>query len=126
MPMRLTAKRLPIFKGPEAQAQTVLEMYKFLKPRMDKMDMSLSKLELSQRGSWSAQLESGATLELGHGTQQEIGDRLQLFFKTVTQIASRYGRTASSLLSADLRYENGYALRLRGVTTLAVDGLKKP
>jgi cell division protein FtsQ len=42
------------------------------------------------------------------------------------QIASRYGRTASSLLSADLRYENGYALRLRGVTTLAVDGLQKP
>jgi cell division protein FtsQ len=120
------SEALPILKGPEAQAQTVLEMYKFLKPRMDKMDMSLNKLELSQRGSWSAQLESGATLELGHGSQQEIGDRLQLFFKTVTQIASRYGRTASSLLSADLRYENGYALRLRGVTTLAVDGLKKP
>jgi cell division protein FtsQ len=65
-------------------------------------------------------------MELGHGTQQEIGDRLQVFFKTLTQITSRYGRTASSLLSADLRYENGYALRLRGVTTLAVDGLKKP
>ena len=120
------SEALPILKGPEAQAQTVLEMYKFLKPRLDKMDMSLNKLELSQRGSWSAQLESGATLELGHGSQQEIGDRLQLFFKTVTQIASRYGRMASSLLSADLRYENGYALRLRGVTTLAVDGLKKP
>jgi len=120
------SEALPILKGPEAQAHTVLEMYKFLKPRMDKMDMSLNKLELSQRGSWSAQLESGATLELGHGTQQEIGDRLQLFFKTVTQITSRYGRTANSLLSADLRYENGYALRLRGVTTLTVDGLKKP
>jgi len=117
---------LPILKGPESQAQTVLEMYKFLKPRLDKMDMSLNKLELSQRGSWFAQLESGATMELGHGTQQEIGDRLQVFFKTLTQITSRYGRTASSLLSADLRYENGYALRLRGVTTLAVDGLKKP
>jgi cell division protein FtsQ len=126
MPDDVDSETLPIFKGPEAQAQTVLEMYKFLKPRMDKMDMSLNKLELSQRGSWSAQLESGATLELGHGTQQEIGERLQLFFKTLTQITSRYGRTASSLLSADLRYENGYALRLRGVTTLAVDGLKKP
>lgn len=120
------SEALPILKGPEAQAKTVLEMYKFLKPRMDKMDMSLNKLELSQRGSWSAQLESGATLELGHGTQQEIGDRLQLFFKTVTQIASRYGRTASSILSADLRYDNGYALKLRGVTTLTVDSLKKP
>jgi cell division protein FtsQ len=101
-------------------------MYKFLKPMMAKMDMSLDKLELSQRGSWTAQLASGATLELGHGTQQEISDRLQLFFKTLTQVASRYGRTVTSLLSADLRYDNGYALRLRGVSTVVPDGLKKP
>jgi cell division protein FtsQ len=65
-------------------------------------------------------------LELGQGTQQELGDRLKLFSKTLTQVASRYGRTTTSLLSADLRYESGYALRLRGVSTLAVDGLKKP
>ncbi|MEY3887399.1 MAG: Cell division protein FtsQ [Pseudomonadota bacterium] len=117
---------LPTLKGPESQAKTVLEMFHYLKPLMAKMDMNLDKLELSQRGSWSAQLESGATLELGNGSQQEIGSKLQLFFKTLTQVASRYGRTATSLLSADLRYENGYALRLRGVSTLAVDGLKKP
>ena len=53
---------LPTLKGPESQAKIVLEMFKFLKPRMEKMDMSLDKLELSQRGSWSAQLESGATV----------------------------------------------------------------
>lgn len=117
---------LPTLKGPEAQAKTVLEMFKYLKPLMAKMDMNLDKLELSQRGSWSAQLESGATLELGHGDPQEIAERLQLFSKTLTQVASRYGRTTTSLLSADLRYESGYALRLRGVSTLAADGLKKP
>ena len=117
---------LPTLKGPESQAKIILEMVKFLKPRMEKMDMGLDKLELSQRGSWSAQLESGATLELGHGSQQEVGDRLQLFFKTLTQVTSRYGRTTSSMLSADLRYENAYALRLKGVTTVAADSVKKP
>ena len=117
---------LPTLKGPESQAKVVLDMFQYLKPLMAKMDMNLDKLELSQRGSWSAQLESGATLELGHGDPQEIGERLQLFSKTLTQVASRYGRTTTSLLSADLRYENGYALRLRGVSTLAADGLKKP
>jgi len=117
---------LPLLKGPESQAKTVLEMYKFLKPLLAKMDMSLDKLELSQRGSWTAQLESGANLELGHGTQQEIAERLQTFFKTLTQVASRYSRTVSSLLSADLRYENGYALRLRGVSTVVPEVLKKP
>lgn len=120
------ADNLPLLKGPESQAKTVLEMYRFLKPMLAKMDMSLDKLELSQRGSWSAQLESGANLELGHGSQQEIAERLQTFFKTLTQVASRYGRTVSSLLSADLRYENGYALRLRGVSTVVPEVLKKP
>jgi cell division protein FtsQ len=117
---------LPTLKGPESQAKIVLEMFQYLKPLMASMDMALEKLELSHRGSWSAQLESGASLELGSGTQQELGDRLKLFSKTLTQVASRYGRTTTSLLSADLRYESGYALRLRGVSTLAVDGLKKP
>jgi cell division protein FtsQ len=117
---------LPTLKGPESQAKTVLEMYQYLKPLMAKMDITLDRLELSQRGSWSAQLESGASLELGGGTQQELGERLNLFSKTLTQVTSRYGRTTSSLLSADLRYESGYALRLQGVSTLAVDGLKKP
>ena len=120
------ADSLPLLRGPEAQAKVVLEMYKFLKPMMAKMDMGLEKLELSQRGSWTAQLETGAYIELGHGSQQEVGDRLQLFFKTLTQVASRYGRTSTSMLSADLRYENGYAIRLRGVSTLVPDGLKKP
>ena len=100
-------------------------MYQFLKPLLAKMDMRIDKLELSQRGSWSVHLESGATLELGHGSQQEVGERLQIFFKTLTQVSSRYGRTATSLLSADLRYENGYALRLRGVSTVVPESLKK-
>jgi cell division protein FtsQ len=116
---------LPLLKGPESQAKTVLEMYQFLKPLLAKMDMRIDKLELSQRGSWSVHLESGSTLELGHGSQQEVGERLQIFFKTLTQVSSRYGRTATSLLSADLRYENGYALRLRGVSTVVPESLKK-
>jgi cell division protein FtsQ len=117
---------LPLLAGPDSQAPFVLEMYKFLKPKFDPMDMTIDKLELSQRGSWTLQLDSGAVIELGQGTQQEISERLHVFFKTLTQVASRYNRTATSLMSADLRYENGYALRLRGVSTLAVDGLKKP
>ncbi len=53
-------------------------------------------------------------LELGHGSPQEIEARTRLFLATVTQVSSRYGR---DLESADLRYGNGYAIRLRGVTT---------
>ena len=43
--------------------------------------------------------------------------RLQRFVRTLTQVAGKYGRRADALESADLRYEDGYALRLKGVTT---------
>ena len=40
------------------------------------------------------------------------------------QVASRYGRRPEALVSADLRHGDGYAVRLRGVSTTA-DALKK-
>jgi len=40
-------------------------------------------------------------------------------------VASRYGRTPEALVSADLRHADGYALRLRGVTTTGADTAKK-
>jgi len=45
--------------------------------------------------------------------------RVRRFVVTVSQTSSRYGR---NIESADLRYPSGYALRLRGVTTVAADG----
>ncbi len=43
----MDSETLPTLKGPESQAKIVLEMFKFLKPQMEKMDMGLDKLELS-------------------------------------------------------------------------------
>jgi cell division protein FtsQ len=40
-------------------------------------------------------------------------------------VTSRYGRKSDALETADLRHKDGYALRLRGVSTLAANGLKK-
>jgi cell division protein FtsQ len=40
-------------------------------------------------------------------------------------VSSRYGRNPEALETADLRHENGYALRLRGVTTSALEVQKK-
>jgi cell division protein FtsQ len=40
-------------------------------------------------------------------------------------VISRYGRQASAIEAADLRHENGYAIRLRGVSTVVADGPKK-
>lgn len=116
---------LPKLSGPDGQSADVLAMYRTLAPLLTGMDMRLELLELTGRGSWRARLDGGAVIELGRGAPDEVGDRLQRFLKTLTQVTSRYARSPGSVESADLRHVNGYAVKLRGVTTLAADGGKK-
>lgn len=108
------AEDLPLLNGPAGQAPLVLQAYQVLSPLFDETDASLEQLQLSGQGSWRAQLDSGAVIELGHGSLDEIQTRTRRFIATLTQVSSRYGR---DLESADLRYGNGYAVKLKGVTT---------
>jgi cell division protein FtsQ len=111
--------------GPEGQSAEVLAMYHALAPLFGPMELPVEQLELSNGGSWRARLESGAVIELGRGGQEDILARARRFLKTLTQVTARYARRANALESADLRHENGYALRLRGVTTPANLAAKK-
>lgn len=109
------AEGLPLLSGPQGQALLVLQTYQALLPMFEEMDAVLEQLRLSGQGSWHAQLDSGATIELGHGSTDEIQARARRFIATLTQVSARFER---NLESADLRYGNGYAVKLRGVTTL--------
>jgi cell division protein FtsQ len=109
------ADDLPLLNGPQGQAVLVLQGYRLVTPLVEKLDSSLSLLELTSRGTWRARLENGAVIEMGQGSPADIEARMQRFVATVTQTSSKFGR---DLESADLRYENGYALKLRGVTTV--------
>lgn len=116
---------LPRLNGPEGQGQEVLEMYRILAPQFEKMKLSIDALELSRRGSWSLRLDGGAEIELGRGSRDEVDERVQRFLKTLTQVVSKYGRQANSIESADLRHDNGYAIRMRGVSTQVAEAGKK-
>jgi cell division protein FtsQ len=117
--------KLPRLKGPDVQSQTVVHMYRHLLPMFEAVDMGIDQLELTPRGSWRVLTDRGALLELGRGTEAEMAAQLQVFFKTLAQVTARYGRTPNALEGADLRHKDGYALRLRGVSTLEADGKKK-
>ena len=71
------------------------------------------------------ELESGATIEMGRGGVTEVLERVRRFLATLTQVSSRYTRQPSALESADLRHDNGYAIRLRGVSTVVAVTPKK-
>lgn len=105
---------LPTLQGPEGSAPQMLEMLRRLGPVCERLDAQVETLALSARGSWRVELDSGAAIELGRGSDDEVIARTERFASTLTQMSSRYGR---ALESADLRHNEGYALRLRGVST---------
>ncbi len=113
-PGDVESEELPLLNGPKGQAPQVLQAYLDISPLFEEMDAVLEQLSLSDQGSWRAQLDTGAVIELGHGSLAEVQTRTRRFVDTVTQVASRFGRDVES---ADLRYGSGYALKLRGVTT---------
>jgi cell division protein FtsQ len=116
---------LPRLGGPTEQAGQVLGMYRVLLPLFQPFELTLEELTLSSRGSWRAVLDTGAVIELGRGRSEEVAARTQRFLATVAPVAKQYGRTVAAVEGADLRHNEGYALRLRGVTTVVSDPKKK-
>jgi len=106
---------LPTLNGPDGSAPQLLAMLGRLKPVFERLDMHVDALSLSGRGSWRAELDSGAEIELGRGTDDEVVERSERFVGSVTQVISRYQRP---LEYADLRHHDGYAVRLKGITTV--------
>lgn len=104
----------PAHPAPD-QARMMLDMLHRLQPLVAPLQGEIDTLRLTDRGSWSLELDSGADIELGRGTEDEIAERLQRFVRTVPELHRQY---PAPLQHADLRYPEGYAVKLRGVATL--------
>ncbi len=113
---------MPRLDGPEGSAPQVLAMYRGLQPLLERIELGIEQVVLSGRGGWSLHLDSGATVELGRGSSEEVLARSQRFAQTLTQVTAKYGRRPEALVTADLRHTDGYAVKLRGVTTTGTQG----
>jgi len=116
---------LPTLQGPDGSSAHVLAMYGRLQATLAALGAHVETLALSARGSWRAELDSGAELQLGRGEDDAVIERTQRFVGTLTQVLARYQRP---LEYADLRHNEGYAVRLKGITTtlgVADKGAKK-
>ena len=107
---------LPQFAGPEGTSAQVLEMYRRLQPMFAAMDAEVTALRLSGRGSWKVDLDNGAAVELGRGTQEEVTERTTRFIRTVPQVLRKFH---APLENADLRHAEGYAVKLKGLSVNA-------
>ncbi len=114
---------LPTLRGPDGSAAHMLALLGRLQPVFGALDAHIDALELSGRGSWRVELDTGAQVELGRGTDDEVIERTQVFTATLAQVTQRYQR---ALQYADLRHNEGYAVRLKGVSTAVDAGPAKP
>ena len=107
---------LPQFAGPNGTSGQVLRMYHRLQPLFAGLDAEVTALRLSGRGSWKADLDDGASVELGRGTEDEVVERTQRFIRTVPQVLRKFN---APLATADLRHAEGYAVKLKGLSVAA-------
>jgi cell division protein FtsQ len=107
---------LPQFSGPQGSSAQMLSLYRRLVPVFAPA-RRIESLHLSGRGSWRVELDSGANVQLGRGSEDELVARTERFVRSVDQVTGRFQR---ELEYADLRHADAYAVRLRGITTHAV------
>jgi cell division protein FtsQ len=114
---------LPTLQGPAGTSARLLVLLERLQPVFRPLDLRIETLALSGRGSFRAELDSGAEVELGRGSDEEVVARTQRFVGTVPQVIAQHQRP---LVHADLRHNEGYAVRLKGVSTTLGPGEKTP
>ncbi len=97
--------QLPHFAGPDGYERRVLEMYGRMQVLLKPLKLGVSSLQLDARRTWRVQLSNGLTIEIGRAHPMQ---RLARFVRVYPAIlASGEGQ----VLSVDLRYSNGFAVR---------------
>lgn len=113
---------LPHFSGPEGTEGLVVQRYAELARWFAPLGLQVRELELSPRYAWKATMSDGLILDLGRDPGADAPDphggpgalpfaaRIQRFVQAWPTVLSRLeGR---SVMQADLRYLNGFALAL--------------
>lgn len=95
---------LPELDGPDARVADVVALYNQAGEIFMAGGLSVRRLVLDRRDSWSLVLDNGIEVTVG---KQEARLRLQRFARVLPQLLARSGQT---LRRADLRYTNGFAL----------------
>jgi cell division protein FtsQ len=96
---------LPLFKGPTGAAPRMAQAYPGLAKAIAPLAAAIVELRVSARGAWQLVLDSGLTVELG---REDIMPRIERFVAA----SPRLPAGALDGKVADLRYANGFAMRV--------------
>ena len=103
VPAGEAAGELPLLAGPAGEQATVLGVWRRTRELLAPLGLETAGVELSERRSWTLDLEDGARIRLG---RDDLYGRLRRFAAAWDLV-----RAGRRLASADLRYPNGFAVR---------------
>jgi len=107
------AGELPQLAGPEGSAALVAVRFREFGAALGARALSIAELRLSPRGGWRLRTAGRAplTIELG---RNEPGERLSRFVLYYARTVAVLARAGTSTEYVDLRYRNGFAMRVPG------------
>jgi cell division protein FtsQ len=105
------AARLPFFAGPAGSESDVTRRYRRFAAALAPLGDRPERVLLSARHAWQLRLASGLVLELGRDGAEAVEVRLARFVEAWPETLGALGRRAEHV---DLRYPNGFALRVAG------------
>jgi cell division protein FtsQ len=97
---------LPEFVGPEGAAREMAIQYRYFRKSLEAIGQTPVRLEVSPRRAWKVKLASGVTLALG---REQVEARLARFVAMHDRALAPLGPRVDYV---DLRYANGFAVRL--------------
>lgn len=97
---------LPAFSGPSGTSREIAERYGAFSRVMQPLQRRLVGVSLSPRRAWRLRLDNGMVIELG---REQMEQRLSRF---VVVFNRSVGRLERKIEYVDLRYANGFAVRI--------------
>lgn len=104
------SEALPLFIGPDGSEAEVAARYRRFSSILAPLDVALERVVLTPRYAWQLRLANGLNIMLGR--DGDLAERrLQRFVDVYQETVARFGGSHEYV---DLRYANGFALRVRG------------
>ena len=101
---------LPLFSGPAGSESEVTRRYLVFRELLSPLSLEPRQVLLSSRLAWQLRLSNGLTVQLGRDSDKErVEERLAKFVSVYPQTL---GKSLRRLDYVDLRYPNGFALRV--------------
>lgn len=99
-------RTLPVFAGRTGDEQEITQKYLIFKAKLEPLKLAPTQIVLSARHAWQLRLDNGMVIELG---REQVEQRITKFIAIYDRTLSKLQR---SVQYVDLRYPNGFAVRL--------------